>query len=246
MSIKSSKPENEKLNKGFTKAGTALAVLFTLIFLILFIMIGTGFIRICICIFWLMFMKAKMRNPEEHNYVSNLARMLVMTAILGCMSLFAPIIFSKSAWKYNLQRKYIDLYNKYSSVDFPDKLSGNIGNYKFEYVPSIMQGNGHCSVRFTASADDIKAYEREYAPKAIYAIPLSRFDFGDTVVEEVSPEAVVPYEGGNNLSMFVDSDFWGDTKATVYVLSAVHDWNHPHSHVVIISSDYRKIQFSQY
>jgi hypothetical protein len=178
-------------------------------------------------------------------FILSLTAWLITIPIMGLSLLFPPFIHSYSPWKYNFQREYIEKYNGMSSKDFPSVLPRDIKNYEFDYAPSIMQGTGHCSARFKASADVIKAYESQYAPQAIYTIPLENFSGGMTTIEKISPEAKQSYAEDKSLDIWSDDDFWADTDATVYVISAVHNWNHPHSSAVIISKDKSKIQFTQ-
>ena len=243
--------DNEKkvsfVNKLFCIGELVLSALAMLLFLCLYIFFGTAKFSIAVSFFWLIAsITLLIQSDRKYIFVLSIIGSIMNVLVLGLMAMLAPVITSESPWKYSYQQQYVGLYNENSFDNFPDALPENIGDYRFEYKPAIMQGSGHSSVRFTGSAEVIGAYEREYAPQAIYAIPLSRFDHGDTLVETVSPEARVPYEGDKHLSVYVDDDFWGDTEATVYVLSATHNFNHPRSSAVIISSDYSKIQFSRF
>ena len=245
--MKSEKNVIEKVNTGFTIAVTAFSALLFLLFLVMFILTGMGLIRMVICFLWLVLpLVFLIFAPGKLHFAISLTETLLMLMAVGFISLWAPFGFSsKMPWRYNFQRTYIDVYNSASSKDFPDKLPKEIDDYRFEYLASIMQGTGHCSARFTASPDIIKAYESEYAPKAIYTIPLSDLRYGSITVDSVSPEAMMPYESDRSLSVWFDNDYWNDTDATVYVLSATHNWNHPHSSAVIISKDHTKVQFTQ-
>lgn len=235
------------VNRFFCIVSVVLSALAVLLFLCLNIFFSTAKISIAVSLIWLIFSVIfLLQSKKKFVFVLSIAGCVAAVPLLLLMTMLAPVITSESPWKYNLQQQYVGLYNEGSFENFPDTLPENIGDYRFEYKPAIMQGSGHSSVRFTGSAEVIVAYEREYASQAIYAIPLSRFDHGDTSVETVSPKARVPYEGDKHLSVYVDDDFWGDTEATVYVLSATHNFNHPRSSAVIISSDYSKIQFSRF
>lgn len=243
--------DNEKkfsvVNKIFGIGAVVLSAAAAVVYLCLNIFFSTGKFSLAVSLIWLIFsIIILLRSKRRFVFVLSIAGCVAAVSLLLIMTMLAPVITSDSPWKYNLQQQYVGLYNENSFENFPDALPENIDDYRFEYKPAIMQGSGHSSVRFTGSAEVIRAYEREYASQAIYAIPLSRFDHGDTSVETVSPKARVPYEGDKHLSVYVDEDFWGDTEATVYVLSATHNFNHPRSSAVIISSDYSKIQFSRF
>lgn len=172
----------------------------------------------------------------------------IALAFVSVLSLYTFGFHSVSKWKYNAQRKYVDRKHNGNSDCFPDKLPDDIEDYSIDYMPSIMQGTGHFRVRFRTSAEQIEKYEKEYSEKAIYTIPLK--DFGGEFiinVQEFSPEAVVSYENDKSLDVAYSQTFWEghENEATVYVTSAVHDWNHPHSGAVIINRSKCMIEFTQ-
>lgn len=209
------------------------------------IAVGNGVIRLVISLIWLAMPVFVLIAKKRLFFGICVPLWLLLMMILGFTMLWAPFIHSYSPWKYGIQRSYIEMYNRNSSKDFPAMLPGDIEDYEFDYMPSIMQGTGHCWVRFETSVNTVKNYESEYAPQAIYTLPLSSFESGRIDVETVSPEAKQSFKEDRSLSVSFDRDFWNDTEATVYVLSATHNWNHPHSSAVIISSDHKKVQFTQ-
>ena len=72
------------------------------------------------------------------------------------------------------------------------------------------------------------------------------FQDGSIDVEQVSPKADIGIKDDKSLLVYRDTDFWAEsTSATVYVISAVHNWNHPHSTAVIIDSEKNMIEFAQ-
>ena len=222
-----------------------ISLLSVLLFLAGLILAGNGIIRLFISVIWLISAVLVLISKNKVHFAVSIVFWLLLIPIMGFSVLFAPFIHSYSPWKYSFQRAYIDMYNRGSSKDFPDKLPSGVKSYEFDYMPSILQGTGHCSARFTASEDIIKDYESEYAPQAIYTIPLENFNNGTTYVETISPQARQSCAEDDSLDIWEDEEFWADTDATVYVLSAVHNWNHPHSSAVIISKDHTKIQFTQ-
>lgn len=244
--------KNGSLNKVICIGTVVLSALVTLLFLCLLILVGTAEVSIMVSCAWLVFSVILLvLSKRKYVFLLSIAGCIIALPLLGLFAMSNPSINSSSPWKYSLQRQYIQLYGTGYSEDLPETLPEDIGDYKFEHKPTIMQGQGHCSIRYTAPADTIRAFEEQYAPSAIYTMPLSRFDndgfYSGIFIEKVSPEATVGYTGESYLGVYIDNDFWKDTPdATVYVLSAVHDWNHPHSKIVIISSDHSKIQFSQY
>ncbi|MDO4863554.1 MAG: hypothetical protein Q4A05_05230 [Ruminococcus sp.] len=217
----------------------------TLLMLGLVIAVGNGVIRLAISLIWLALAIFVLIAKKKLFFYISVTLWLLSMPIIGFTMLWAPFIHSYTPWKYNIQRSYIEIYNRNSSKDFPAMLPRDITDYEFDYMPSIMQGTGHCWARFETSADTVKAYESEYAPQAIYTLPLSSFESGRVDVDVVSPEAIQPFKEDKSLDISYDRDFWDGTEATVYVLSATHNWNHPHSSAVIISDDHTKVQFAQ-
>lgn len=222
-----------------------ISLIATLFMLGMVIAVGNGIIRLIICLIWLAMAVFVLITKKKLFFVISLAVWFVMMPVVALTMLFPPFIHSYSPWKYNVQRSYIEIYNRNSSENFPAMLPRDIREYEFDYMPSMMQGTGHCSARFETSADTVKAYESEFAPQAIYTLTLSSFEHGETTVDVVSPKARQAFENDKSLNIWIDSDYWKDTEATVYVLSATHNWNHPHSSAVIISKDHTKIQFTQ-
>ena len=111
----------------------------------------------------------------------------------------------------------------------------------------MMQGTGHFRVHFKTSAQQIERYENEYSAQAIYTVPLTDFNGRwHKEVKEVSSQAETVFEGDNSLVVAYDESFWEgfEDHATVYVISAVHYWNHPHSGAVIINRAENMIEFT--
>lgn len=238
--------KSPKLNKAFIIVSLIISALLSLLFLVLFIITDHGLIRMIISGIWFAFNLIMVLKCAEKIHV---AVSIVLTVIFVTILFFQSIFFlgfsSDTPWKYNFQKLYVIFRNNYEFKVAPEKLPDDISDYSMEYLPSIMQGTGHSSVRFKASYDVIKAYEEEYSAKAIYTYPYSEFEYGHLTVDEVSPKAVSKYEDCG-LDIYSDTDFWSEsTSATVYVISAVHNWNHPHSSAVIIDSEKNMIEFAQ-
>ena len=235
---------------------TAIFGVLTLIPLLFMLwnLIAVGFnltsgIALAIPLIWLLIAVVVFAEKKKLFFTIGLAVWLISIPLMGCilfLMTFGPYIHSTSPWKYNIQRSYIVVSCQGTTPDFPAHLPKDIRNYEFDFAPHIMQGAGHCSARFETSDDTIKEYESEYAPRAIYTLPISDFkDHHSTNVDKVSDKAETWSDTDKSLKVWMDEDFWGSTDATVYVLSAVHNSNHPHSSAVIISKDHTKVQFTQ-
>lgn len=238
--------KSPKLNKAFAIVSLIISVLLSLLFLVLFIITDHGLIRMIISGIWFAFnLIMVLKCAEKIPVAVSIVLTVKFVTILFFQSIFFLGFSSDTPWRYNFQKSYIIFRNNYEFKVAPEKLPDDISDYSMEYQPSIMQGTGHSSVRFKASQDVIKAYEEEYSAKAIYTYPYSEFEYGHLTVDEVSPKAVSKYED-RGLDIYSDTDFWAEsTSATVYVTSATHYWNHPHSTAVIIDSEKNMIEFAQ-
>ena len=245
----SGKPGNNRLNKAFTIAALIIAGVFTLLFIVLFILTGQGVLRLGLCLPWLIILVIMLiKGAEKHSCGWSIAGIASITPVLLMMSLLFIGVSSVTPWRYPFQRAYISFQRSGYESMLPEKLPKDIDNYWFSYAPTFGQGGGHDSVRFSAPTETIEVYEKEYASQAIYTIPLS--DFKDSYiyyVKDISPKAEQGLDEYPNstLHIYYDNKFWNDTDATVYVISAVHDFNHPSSYSVIISQDHTKIQFAK-
>ena len=240
--------KSPRLNKAFTIVSLIISALLSLLFLLLFIITDHGLIRMIISGIWFVFNLIMLLKCAEKIHVAvNIILTVIFVTILFFQSIFFLGFSSDTPWRYNFQKLYVIFRNNYEFRVAPEKLPDDISDYSMEYLPSIMQGTGHSSVRFKASHDVIKAYEEEYSAKAIYTYPYSEFEYGYSIsVDEVNPKASAKWEDDKSLYIYSDSDFWSEsTSATVYVISAVHNWNHPHSSAVIIDSEKNMIEFAQ-
>ena len=243
----SGKP-NTALNAVFALIATTIALVLTLAFLVLFILTGQGLLRLGVCLMWLIpLIIILIKGAGKHSIGWSITGIAGVSFVLLVMSAMFLGVGSSVPWRYPFQRAYIRFHRSWYESILPNKLPKNISNYYFSYMPTFGQGAGHDAVRFTASTDVIEAYEKEYASQAIYTIPFSDFkDSYTTSVKEISPKAeqVSEQYPSNLLHINYDYKFWTDTDATVYVISAVHDFNHPSSYSVIISKDHTKIEFA--
>lgn len=139
---------------------------------------------------------------------------------------------SRFLWQYPFQKSLVGMYSNVKEPEwFPDFREDVLGEYRFDYLPSIMQGTGHFSVRFRTSPRRAAEYAEIYSRQAKWTIA-----FDNAIYSEPRDECP---------DFFSDRDFWGDSSAKVYILDGVADWNHPHSSAVIIDTNTGKIQLSQ-
>lgn len=179
---------------------------------------------------------AKDQNPDRR-WDAPIVRIIVMLLVVGFLFLMPPLtITSAGIWQYPFQRAYVRLYQNVKEDWFPDFFKDVESDYYFDYMPSIMQGTGHYSVEFVTSPERAAAYASRYAEEAWKVIPLAGYS---------GSGARYPDEG--KITVYLNDAFWEGSSpaATIYVLDAVTDPNHPHSSAVIVDTATGKIQFSR-
>ena len=146
-----------------------------------------------------------------------------------------PFLSSESLWRYPVQREYIGLYRNIKEPQaFPDFRLDVESDYRFEYLPSILQGAGHYSVCFVTSPEKASEYAERFSETAQYVISLDGYDGRYSVSDS---EEIVAY---------IDRKFWSvPSGAQIYVCETNLSFNHPHTFAVIVDKDRGMIQLSQ-
>ncbi|MCR5599896.1 MAG: hypothetical protein K6G33_04030 [Ruminococcus sp.] len=211
-----------------------------------FIMVGTDCMLTVIGAIWLFLLILSIIKGRKRflllGIIVNLFCLVVYLFLLSFPSSFG----SAKQWRYDHQRRYVEIIQNIQSECFPDKIPEYTSDYYIEYIPGMWQGTGHFRVHFKTSAKQLEQYEKEYSAQAIYTIPLTDFNRGITAVKEISPKAAVSHGDDKSLMVAYDQDYWAghEKDATVYVVSAVHNWNHPHSGAVIINKTDKMVEFT--
>ena len=179
-----------------------------------------------------------------------MATIIVILFAISVHFSMPPLMMSSSMiWQYPFQKAFVGIYQNIEEPEwFPDFAEVVEEEYYFDYLPSIMQGTGHCSVRFITDTECAKKYASQYEEQAVYKIPLREYSDGYWMLSSESTTEEV-YDD-NRLTFYLDEEFWAgcwndESTATIYVLETNLDWNHPHSSVVIIDTVKGKVQFVQ-
>ena len=212
------------------------------------IFVGVFTIREILSLIWAALLILNIIKGRKRFFWLLLAVNMLWAMYLGFCWLFPSSFYSKTQWRYKYQVIYVTDIRKNGHADcFPDELPSELSDYRIDYAPSIWQGTGHFRVHFKTSAKQLEQYEKEYSTQAIYTIPVSDFNgMWDTQVKEISPKAGVSHGDDKSLMVTYDQDYWAghEKDATVYVVSAVHNWNHPHSGAVIINKTDKMVEFT--
>ena len=160
----------------------------------------------------------------------------VISAAIVLMLIFSvpPLgLSSRMLWQYPFQKGFVGMYQNIREPEwFPDFRDDVLADHRFDYLPSILQGTGHFSVRFVTSPERAAEYAQEFSQQAMWTISYEDISF--TAPQDEYPD------------IFADRDFWENAPdAEVYILDGAVDWDHPHSSAVIIDVQTGKIQLSQ-
>ncbi|MBO4474229.1 MAG: hypothetical protein J5750_04875, partial [Clostridiales bacterium] len=135
--------------------------------------------------------------------------------------------------------------NRYENIKepswFPDFRHDVKEDFYFSYNPTILQGNGHWTVRFVTDKNTAGAYAERYKQDAVYTIPLSWFDRNWYNIPESS-------EGDHGvITIEYDSEFWQDASpyTMVYVSYSNLNFNHPHTSAVLVDPETGMIELCQ-
>ncbi|MBO4637678.1 MAG: hypothetical protein J5685_11090 [Clostridiales bacterium] len=140
---------------------------------------------------------------------------ILLSLYIGLSSAF---IISPLKYQYPLQIRYESHFN-HPGEQFPAKLPKGASDYRFEAVPTILQGQGYVVVSFHAPSDFISSERARFCSSAIRTFKLG---------ERYNNEVDLPYS----------EVFEEHPDADVYVVQAAIDQNHPHSEAVIIDGDF--------
>lgn len=242
------------VNLVFTAAAAVIALLLTVKYLAVYILVKSGLPMMCFaaCLLWLMFLAFMLyKGACRHNFALTLLEAFAILFWLMFLTAYSPMVSSDSMWRYTFQRKYISCYGRTSCDYMPDTLPDGISDYRFCYRRTIMQGTGNNFLRFVADDALVDEYISKYSKEAIYTRPLSDFKRDCIIyIDKVSPKAESisdTFEGGA-LALRYDEIFWEDDvdNATVYFTYAYHDSNHPSSTAVIIDKNTNKVEFAHF
>ena len=231
-----------KASKAFLTVWKVIAALCGVMFLLTFAIPFAAFAVIITIAVAVLSGTAKADPNMAAKQIKSVSAVLAVMLLIGFS--MPPIgISSPFKWQYPIQRFYTGLYHNEKEPDYFGDFLGDVqSDYKFEYLPSIMQGTGYYSVTFTTSPERAAEYAAEFAPKAQYTISLAEYIDSDIYyIGERDPAMK------NVLDVYVSESMKNgcSDKAKIYVLSAVLNFNHPHSSAVIVDTETGKVQLSQ-
>lgn len=181
-------------------------------------------------------------------------RMIIFLLITAFSQLTAPFYVSTAgAWRYPIVKEYVKFYNTTDIPDWlPDRIPGGAKDYDISYLPSVMQGNGHFSVRFTCDEAELDKLESMGREMARYILPLTDYiEGGDSIY--VGGYATSPaYEitgddemiRGQLSDVRYDRDFWQgyEDETMMYVVYSSLNTHKAHSEVIIVNRESGMVQ----
>lgn len=238
-------------------SGVIAVLCFVASFLLACIKIQTmGILSIFIIAWEIMVYRSYMKKGGEKLPAKLMALMAIQVLMLYIFMFFAPVgLCSEKAWQYNLQRLYVGMYPYIDGAHWIPAVEDEVqGDFRFEYMASILQGTGHYCVSFTATPEAIEKYDAFFSEQAKYTmIPTAEqvlWNLDHVVPEEYRDRFEMSGGYEDQINIYLDYGFWGSGDVPsddmkVYVIDGVLNTNHPRSSVVIIDKGNRKIQFSQ-
>lgn len=151
--------------------------------------------------------------------------------------IFPPFgMHTESKWKYPAMKTLAALYKNQQEPDwFPEFIGDVESDFSFDYMPSIMQGNGWYDVRFVTTPEKAAEYETNIACYAVRSFSLEDYQNG----------SYEPFDNHGPLEFRCDKDeFWKTDSdyAVIYVIRVNNNVNHPHQEVLVIDKESGKVQ----
>ena len=153
----------------------------------------------------------------------------------------APLgINSDSLWKYPIQRAYVGLYG-YDEPDYFGDFKDDVkGEFKFNYMPTVMQGTAHYAVYFETDEDTLKRYDEKFSKQAKYSFTLNEYE-NELIYDGSIPDLDHNKKGNFNwiwlyLGHNVD-EYRFDKSAQIYVIETNLAADHPHTSAVITDKE---------
>ena len=220
----------------------------TSISLFLWIFVGIFPAMALLCLPWMVIIIFSMLVKRQSGYVLMILFNIGYLIFICGMFSFPQGFKAETTWRYKFQHKYVERHNKLLTECMPEKLPDGVSDYRIDYLPHFLQGPGHFSIRFKTDTEQLDKYEAEYSGKALYTFSLSDYISNSFKIQEFNPNAIVSEQNDTTLELSYDRGFWEDhaEQATVYVVSATHNWNHPQSGAIIINKTDKMVEFTNF
>lgn len=219
----------------------------------LFVLTGSSgaFLPAVIGCIWALTTGLKMKRSADESVQENIKRIIICILITAFSQLFAPFhVGALGAWRYPIVKGYVKLYNTTRVPEWlPDRIPDGAEDYRLDYMPSIMQGSGHFSVRFKCGGEELERWVSFGESKARYIFRLADYAAAsgyswDDEETSAGTEKGLPELG--DFDVIYDKGFWQGCEdgADVYIISANIDRNHPHAEAVIINKESGMVEFT--
>lgn len=211
--------------------GILLAALILMIVGFVFLPLPTFIILLVIDIIFLLVLLPLSRkdNPKPWLVCS-----IIMLTVFGFNALFwgafhMPVTVG-TAWRYPVALRYA--YEGRPPFEFfPEELPSSAEKVSFEFLPSMLQGTGHVTLRFYADENYIEELKDRLEDEAMY---VTDFEGLNEINENLENYDVISFYS-------VDEGELLEVKhpdAQIYILYTNYNWNHPHSRAVFIDGDF--------
>lgn len=218
----------EQVTIGISYVLTGILALAFVALLIAYIVIP-NIIYLLLLILDFIFLRKLVSMFVKKNHTALLKRSVSFLIIFVLSTLFwgqfhMPISVT-SRWQYPMALKYA--YG-FTAADFlPEELPSSAKDIRYDFFPSILQGDGHVCVEFTANEDYVKELSNRLETEAMYVIKYRELDsLNATLNTEESDYKIITLREGSFGKEHPD--------ATVYIINTNYDWNHPRIKAVFI------------
>lgn len=174
---------------------------------------------------------ANLKKSEKTQKPVRIPDYIVFLVVFGGFPFLTPplTVHTNHFWQYCIQKSYIAVYRNNREPEwFPD-FRQDVEDMTFEYLPSVMQGDGYYSVTFHTTPEAIQKYE----------------DFAVKGMENWKQETGVTAYDANTIYVYINKQLRDSASAEVYILSGSANQNRWHTAAVIIDKEQGIVQLSQ-
>lgn len=222
------------------KVAKTIGIIMTAILTFVLIACILGFIVLPVITFIIImipdffFLLSLSRNLKKKRFTALCVRGIIYAVLLAFHILFWGAfhmpVSAYTSWQYPLALKYAEFPGSDSFL--PRELPSSARHVRFDFMPTILQGDGHIAVGFYADDEYVKNLENELKGSAMHVVNYN--ELGNLNNSFKNGEIIHLYDSG------ISHDH---PDAKVYILYTDYDWNHPSSKAVFVDGDY--VFFSQ-
>ena len=228
----------EKVSIGISYVLTGILALAFFTLLIVYIVIP-NIMYLLLLILNFFFLSKLVYMIVKKNHTTLLKRSVSFLIVFVLSTLFwgqfrMPISVT-SRWQYPMAMKYAYGFQT-ASTFLPEELPSSARDVRYDFFPTILQGDGHVCVEFTADEVYVTELSNRLETEAMYVINYGELDSLNAALntEDSDYKKITLWEGS-----------FGEEHpdSTVYIIDTNYYWNHPRYKAVFIDGNH--VFFSQ-